>query len=217
MTSHLFVHERDRAAQDRDARSVDGRKAAITKALEDLRRMHPDDRVLLDRLAAVRGQYVAIFGRAIERSRAETVAGAADRSGSRAIYNEQVLPAKERLDKVVDETVEKVTEDVEVAEKHIAATSASAKRTLIIAALIAVAFAIALSIVITLSVTRPLGVVLERLNMLREKCITDLGGALRAQADGDLTVEITPVTPLIEDKARDEMGALARTVDAIRN
>ena len=36
-------------------------------------------------------------------------------------------------------------------------------------------------------------------------------------AEGDLTHEVTPVTPLIEDDSKDELGQVARSVDTIRN
>ena len=52
--------------------------------------------------------------------------------------------------------------------------------------------------------------------MLRDHCVADLKTAVRAMAEGDLTKTVTPVTPLIEDDSKDELGEVSRSFDAIR-
>ena len=71
--------------------------------------------------------------------------------------------------------------------------------------------------VITRQVKRVVSTVLNRLGMLRDHCAADLSAALGSMAHGDLTVSVTPVTPLIDDPARDELGQVASAVNAIRN
>jgi methyl-accepting chemotaxis protein len=66
-------------------------------------------------------------------------------------------------------------------------------------------------------ITRGLEPVLDRLGMLRDRCASDLKAALEAMAGGDLTMTVTPVTPLIENPSRDEIGQAASAVNEIRN
>ncbi|MBE2315348.1 methyl-accepting chemotaxis protein [Solirubrobacter sp. CPCC 204708] len=57
----------------------------------------------------------------------------------------------------------------------------------------------------------------HRLTMLRDNCTADLAKALDRVAHGDLTVEVEPVTPLLERTSNDEIGDIAESVGAIRN
>lgn len=56
-----------------------------------------------------------------------------------------------------------------------------------------------------------------RLHSLTERDTTDLRAGLEAVAQRDLTVAVTPSTPPIERVARDELGDVARAVNAIRD
>ena len=56
----------------------------------------------------------------------------------------------------------------------------------------------------------------DRLESLRDHCVADLSAALAAMTDGDLTVEVMPVTPPITDISRDELGEVAIAVNTIR-
>ena len=67
------------------------------------------------------------------------------------------------------------------------------------------------------SIRRGVAEVIDRLEMLRDHCVTDLGEGLRAMADGDLTRGVTPVTPHIQNPSNDEIGDVARAVNTIRD
>ena len=69
---------------------------------------------------------------------------------------------------------------------------------------------IVLGVLLARSITRPLGVLVERLKMMSSRCVSDLRKALDAMAKGDLTQSVTPVTPLIESTAKDEIGQACR-------
>jgi methyl-accepting chemotaxis protein len=58
--------------------------------------------------------------------------------------------------------------------------------------------------------------VLERLQSLQQHCAADLQKGLRLVATGDLTFEVVPVTPPLEDLGTDEIGQIAASVNAIR-
>lgn len=57
----------------------------------------------------------------------------------------------------------------------------------------------------------------NRLQMLMDHCTTDLRHGLENVAAGDLTFEVTPVTPLIDDIGGDELGRIATAVNGIRD
>ncbi|MFN8223845.1 MAG: HAMP domain-containing methyl-accepting chemotaxis protein [Gaiellales bacterium] len=56
----------------------------------------------------------------------------------------------------------------------------------------------------------------HRLGMLEQHCTTDLRTGLERVAQGDLTFEVVPVTPLIDEISRDELGRIATAVNGIR-
>ena len=85
---------------------------------------------------------------------------------------------------------------------------------LLVAALLV---ACAIAYTIRRSITRGLAPVLDRLDLLRTHCATDLKSGLEAMAGGDLTVVVTPVTPRIDDPAQDEIGRAASAVNEIRD
>jgi methyl-accepting chemotaxis protein len=95
--------------------------------------------------------------------------------------------------------------------------AAAARTAVIVVLLIALAAAAALAILISRGIGRGVSVALDRLSMLREHCTTDLRGALEAMSRGDLTVEVTPVTPHIERFSNDEIGDLGQAVNAVRD
>ena len=95
--------------------------------------------------------------------------------------------------------------------------AASLTTELVIAAVvIALISAIAIAYLIARSLTRGVAPVLDRLKMLREHCAAELRLGLQAMSQGDLTVRVTPVTPLIPDPPKDEIGRIAAEVNAIR-
>jgi methyl-accepting chemotaxis protein len=69
---------------------------------------------------------------------------------------------------------------------------------------------------IVLQIRRGIAPVLDRSKMLMEHCVTDLRLGLERMSTGDLTFPIEPVTPLIDDISRDEIGAVATALNGIR-
>jgi methyl-accepting chemotaxis protein len=111
----------------------------------------------------------------------------------------------------------------DVAAGQAAASNARATATIdrariVTVALLAAAVLIAAGVAYTIrrSIVRGLAPVLDRLDLLRLHCAADLKAGLEAMADGDLTVAVTPVTPPIDDPARDEIGRAASAVNEIR-
>jgi methyl-accepting chemotaxis protein len=99
---------------------------------------------------------------------------------------------------------------------HATAAETNARRVGMLAALVGVLLAAGIALVITRGVVRPLRVVVERLAMLRDVCVTRLNAGLTALAHGDLTVAAEPETPSIDDPGSDEVGDVARAFNEIR-
>jgi methyl-accepting chemotaxis protein len=93
----------------------------------------------------------------------------------------------------------------------------SSRTLMLVLLLAAIALGVGIAVAITRQVKRVVSVVLNRLGMLRDHCATDLRAALEGLAEGDLTRTVTPVTPLIENPGKDELGQVAEAVNAIRN
>jgi methyl-accepting chemotaxis protein len=203
LASHIFVRDGDAAQQDRLAAAIATREQRAGRTLERLATVHPGDAALWDELRAAE--------KAVAGVRAEAL-----RRGSRELYLAEALPAEAAQTAVLDRALEQLEARATARRGDAEATGATTGRLIVIAALVATLIGAALSLVITRSITRPVKVVLERLGMLRGHCVTDLSRAISAMADGDLTHEVTPVTPLIEDPSHDELGQVAQSVDAIR-
>ncbi len=94
----------------------------------------------------------------------------------------------------------------------------SSSRTITIGLLlVALVFGFGIAVLLSRSIASGVRQILDRLSSLVERDTTDLQGALRHMADGDLTVEVAPVTPRIERWSTDEIGQVAQAVNAIRD
>jgi methyl-accepting chemotaxis protein len=213
---HLYVVDGALRDQDAVAREIEQRLPKARGALEEIKRIHPDDVATIDDVLRRFDAFAAAAKKAVELSRAETVDGVEDRAGSRTRYLEEVRPAAEALGARIRELNAKMTRDLREARADADATASSTGRTVVIVAVLAVLLSIGLAALITRTVTRPVKVIVDRLATLRDHCVADLAAGVRALADGDLTHSIEPVTPPIDDDAKDELGEVARSVDAIR-
>jgi methyl-accepting chemotaxis protein len=217
-TSHLYVHDGDLATQDGIAKQVAALAAADNADLKGLGTSIDDagSRALLGRYQAAHRRFVAAVNTAIRRSRGETVRNVEERDASRDFFTTTVLSAEAAATKAGDALTRQVRGDVAAATERTDATAASARRTIIVAAILAALIAAGLAVLVVLSVVRPLKVVVERLGMLRDVCITGLTDAIKAMAGGDLTKTVEPQTPQIENPAGDEVGDVARAFNEIQ-
>jgi methyl-accepting chemotaxis protein len=216
--SHLYVHDGDLPAEDAVAKEM----AAITKTgdaeLKGLKASSDDAaaKPLIAKLETARAKFVADYSTAVRRSRNETITKDEERAGSRDFYGAQVVPAGDAVTKAGDALIREVGHEVATAKAANTATAASGRKTIIIAALIAALVAVSLAFLVVTSVVRPLKVVVERLQTLRDHCISSLTEAIKAMAHGDLTKTVEMQTPQIEDPAGDEVGDVARAFNEIQ-
>jgi methyl-accepting chemotaxis protein len=110
--------------------------------------------------------------------------------------------------------------NAEIERKHIEdadAATATAHKIAIISALLAIALGLGVAFLIARGIKRPVDEVLERLSSLENNCAENLSNAISAVAEGDLTVDVEAVTPLIDNPANDEVGQVGQATNGIRN
>jgi len=95
------------------------------------------------------------------------------------------------------------------------AAGASAKRAGIVAALLGLLAATGIATFITRGLTGPLRSVGARLHELRELAVDELGSGMTAIAGGDLTHRLEVDIAAMQDASADEIGDVARAVNAI--
>src|SRR3954453_7350186 len=219
VTIHLYVHDGELAVQDQVAKQI----AALTKVGDaDLKGLkassdEPSTTPLIGKLQSARAKFVGAVDTAVRRSRDETVRNVEDRDGSRDYFTSTVLPAETAASKAGDVLTAEVQRNVAQAKALTSATAASGRKAIVITAILATLAAIGLAFLVVTSVVRPLKVVVERLAMLRDVCITGLTDAIKAMATGDLTNTVEPKTPQIENPAGDEVGDVARAFNDIQS
>jgi methyl-accepting chemotaxis protein len=218
-TSHLYVHDGELTKQDAVAKEIaalmkegDVDAKAVKEANDEA-----DATALVDAFVTSREKFEATVSAALRRSRAETVQNAEDRDGSRGYYLATVVPAADAANKAGDALIAVSSKQVAASKAQAHAIAASGRKTIIVAVIIAALVAIGLAFLVVTSVVRPLKVVVERLTMLRDVCISGLTDAIKAMATGDLTKTVEPQTPQIENPAGDEVGDVARAFNDIQS
>jgi methyl-accepting chemotaxis protein len=219
VTSHLYVHDGELAKQDEVAKQI----AAVTRAgdaeLKGLKASsdEPSTTALIAKLQGARAKFVGAVNTAVRRSRDETVRNVEERDFSRDYYSGTVVPAADAVTTQTDAMIATSTKQVAKAKAATQATAAGGRKTIVIAAVIAALVAVGLAFLIVMSIVKPLKVVVERLQMLRDVCINGLAEAIKAMATGDLTKTVEPKTPQISTPAGDEVGDVARAFNDIQS
>ena len=87
---------------------------------------------------------------------------------------------------------------------------------LLLSIVVAAVSGVGSSFLIGRSVKKNLGAVVQTLQGLEDNCLTGISQGMAAFASGDLTIEVIPVTPPLENPAGDEVGEAGRAANAIR-
>jgi methyl-accepting chemotaxis protein len=80
---------------------------------------------------------------------------------------------------------------------------------------VGIAGSLSLGLFIAGKISKPISVVVSRIEQLRGLCITNLGDALSLLSEGDINKEVVTGTPLLKSEMKDEIGDLARSIDGI--
>jgi methyl-accepting chemotaxis protein len=212
---HLYVYDGDAATEDRLAREIAALRPQAAKAFERAAKVHADNQDLLKQIRDGRSAFNAAVASAVTASREETARKADNRDGSRNQYLEKVLPAETRLRTALHALRSNAEDDLAASRSEARATVTSVKRTVLIVGLLAVLAAAALALLITRSITRPVAALLERVGVLRDKTLPELGGSLEAMAAGDFTREVDTSVELLSVDGKDELSELGTAVNAM--
>jgi methyl-accepting chemotaxis protein len=215
--AHVYVHDGDLGGQDALAQRITGLQSQMGAQLRTLAAdaITPSGREAVTAATSLNTQYAALVSKTIAASRAETVAGTANRAGSRGHYTAQLVPLLTKLTASFDAVQRAVAVQTTDKVDSAAAYAASERRLVIIAAVAAALLAALLAWLVTRSVTRPVRIIGAHLRDLSDHDLTELDGGLHALAQGDLTVGAASATQPIQSVARDELGDLSRTFDGM--
>src|SRR5262249_29373886 len=150
----------------------------------------------------------ALVEDAITRSRAETVRGAADRSGSRSLFTSRISPETDELAAEAVALQKAVRQGTNATDDGVAARDSHTSLVLLVVMLVVLLVAIVFAVLITRIVDLPVRALMDRLPSLDSRCLQELTTGLEGSAEGDFTVPATPVTQPLEVGARDELGQL---------
>jgi methyl-accepting chemotaxis protein len=212
---HLYVYDGDLKNQDAIAKRIADRKVAVSKTLADLSRVVSSSagKADLAKLTAARVTYAAAFTKALKLSRQETIDNVEERDGSRTTYTDGVVPALKGFEAAHEALANQLEADNRAALADTAAKASSGQRTIWTVVILAFVLSAAMAVVITRSITRPVAVLVERLQSVTSNCLASLGRGLEAIARGDLTVGAESATEPIGSTARDEIGVASASVD----
>jgi methyl-accepting chemotaxis protein len=213
-TEHLYVYDGDLKAQDRLATQIEAMGTDAegdAKQLAALAEGNPH-------MASFTKQVLAwdkALNTALTRSRAESVSGTDDRSGSRDIYTGQISPAMQRLFETMEQLQDSIQGQAQATVADLESAQSSRSRLLLIVVGVALLLATAFAVVITRSVVGPVRGLMSRLRSLDEQDLTQLTGGLEASAGGDFTHVASSSTAPLDVRSKDELGQLATTFNAM--
>jgi hypothetical protein len=182
-TEHLYVYDGDVKTRDRIATQIEAMATTAqgdAKQLTALTKGNPHMANFSEQVLA----WDKALNMALTRSRAESVRGADDRSGSRDIYTAQMSPAMERLFKTMEQLQDSIQGQAQATAGDLEAAQSSRSRVLLIVLAVSLLLATAFAVVITRSVVGPVRALMSRLRSLDEQCLTELTGGLEAAAAG---------------------------------
>ncbi|HEY6887839.1 MAG TPA: methyl-accepting chemotaxis protein [Solirubrobacter sp.] len=134
-----------------------------------------------------------------------------------ALNKQLVLP---RVSAVVEQFTALFDQTVKQAEgafSAVRATSSASHKRVLVLLIAALLSGFAMALWFARRITKAVDAVVNRLQLLSSHCIADLRHAIERVAEGDLTVDVVPVTPPLTRTSNDEIGDIAEAVGAIRD
>ncbi len=205
---HLYVHDGELGVEDGLAKRIAAREKSARASAAQLKPLVRGTQAeqLMKPLEAAAGSFEQMVQVALARSRAETVSGADDRSGSRDLYTSKLTPQAEKLSLATDQLQAALDRTAGASAEDAASSASASGRLLLIVMLVAAALALAFAVLITRSVVRPVRGLAERLQDLDEHCLSELTAGLEAAAAGDFTREANAVTDAAGHHVRRRAG-----------
>lgn len=204
------VQTDDPAQYQKRANDIKEFTPQITKLLEEFNASinTDEERQALDEFKAIRKEYLAYRDRVLE------LAGEGKRQEAAAMIREKDAIA----DKYTAALDAMRTIQLRLASENAHTNAATAKRAtqaVVLFLVVGVAFALALGFVLARLISKPMQLVVERVELLRGRSITQLGNAVDAMAHGDLSYCVESTAEPLTYAYNDEVGALATSVNGI--
>src|SRR4051812_12128827 len=130
-TEHLYVYDGDLKSQDQIAARIKTMSADAQGDAKQLAALlHSDPNIVsFSEQATIWGH---ALDQALAKSRAETVSGTDNRTGSRDLYTGRIAPGMDQLFKTIEELQDSVQANTQATNAHVAAQQGSRKRLLLI-------------------------------------------------------------------------------------
>jgi methyl-accepting chemotaxis protein len=140
-----------------------------------------------------------------------------DQTQASTLYFSKAAALKAQLDGELTKLVALNDKQAQSDQAAISANKSSSTTVTIVVLILSLLFGSAVAYLVSRSIKRVVDTILARLCSLRDHCATDLADAICAMSEGDLTINVTPVTGLIDDPANDELGQVAQAVNGTRD
>jgi methyl-accepting chemotaxis protein len=124
--------------------------------------------------------------------------------------------AAKKLETVAGQFTAASDKFAQTSENDIDDAYTTGRNSVLLTLLLAIIAGIVISFVVASRMAKRISVIVDRLGMLRDRCATELRDGLNRFAQGDLTQDVTPSTPALEDLGTDEIGDLGRVAEALR-
>jgi methyl-accepting chemotaxis protein len=120
------------------------------------------------------------------------------------------------INAAVDDLVQFKSDRSDAARADALAAGLQAKMMMIVLTILAGLVGLTLAFILSRSIANTASEIQSTVTSLADKCATWLAEALDAFADGDLTVDVQPVTPAIDRYGKDELGQTAAATNRLR-
>ncbi|MCK6545058.1 methyl-accepting chemotaxis protein [Myxococcota bacterium] len=121
----------------------------------------------------------------------------------------------ERFDVAIDRMIETAERESALATAEVDEAEAEMQRMLLVTLAVIIVLGVVIAVSLTRHIRSRLAQIGERAEQLRAQCITELRNGLDALARGDLDVKVEATTQPLQAEEKDEIGALAETIDGV--
>src|SRR5512132_847531 len=167
----------------------------------------PEDRAAIRAISAAHTRWEALDRKVVALWKV------GHRRAALALANGAANTAGDALSTALDTYADRAKAD---AERNKASASRQAEYLMGVFVVVALALAVAIAALLARRIGGGLASVQERLNSLTDHCLADTEHALTAMAtQGDITIEIVPVTEPVEVKGKDEIAQLTATFNTM--
>jgi methyl-accepting chemotaxis protein len=136
--------------------------------------------------------------------------------------NENGANGKPSGDKTAEAVVTLLNETTSLSQQIAASVQAdsesqasSATRNAIIMAIFAAIVGLAVAYFIARTIRSSVATVVSRLESIEKNCVTSLQAGIEGLANGDLSIDVQPVTPKIANYSKDEVGKASATINTV--